>query len=49
MTKLPKNKISVSVSISLDLLFKIDEIASNEQISRSELIVKILQEKLKES
>lgn len=49
MQKLPKNRVPVSIGVPFDLLFKIDEIASNEQISRSELIVKILQEKLKES
>ena len=47
MTKLPKNKVPVSVGIPFNLLLKIDEVADQDRISRSELIVQILKEKFK--
>ena len=39
MTRLPKNKLSVSVSIPLDLLAEIDEIAYADNENRSVFIV----------
>jgi len=44
-TKLPKNKVSVSVSIPLDLLSEIDDIAYACNESRSEFIVKSIKER----
>lgn len=46
MTKLPKTKVSVSVSISLDLLSEIDDIAYSKNESRSEFIVKSIAERI---
>ena len=46
MTTLPKNKISVSVSISFDLLSKIDNVTYLSNESRSEFIVKAIKERL---
>jgi len=48
MTKLPKNKISVSVSISLDLLSEIDSVTYSSNESRSEFIVKAIKERLEQ-
>lgn len=46
MTRLPKNKVSVSVSIGLDLLTELDETAYSRSESRSEFIVDAIKEKI---
>ena len=46
MTRLPKNKVSVSVSIGLDLLTELDETAYTRSESRSEFIVDAIKEKI---
>lgn len=48
MTRLPKNKISVSVSISLDLLSEIDNVTYLNNETRSEFIVKAIKKRLEE-
>lgn len=47
MTTLPKNKISISISISFDLLREIDKAAFLSNKTRSKFIVSVLKEKLK--
>ena len=47
MTQLPKNKISISISISFDLLREIDKAAFLSNKTRSKFIVSVLKEKLK--
>lgn len=47
MIQLPKNKISISISISFDLLSKIDKAAFLSNKTRSKFIVSVLKEKLK--
>lgn len=49
MAELLKNRIPVSVSIPYDLLQEIDELANAEKLSRSNFIVKILQQNLKQN
>ena len=46
MATLPKNKISISVSIPFDLLDKIDKFTHLNRITRSEFIVKAVKERL---
>lgn len=46
MSKLPKNKISVSVSISLDLLNEIDELSYQLSKSRSTFIVDAIEKEI---
>lgn len=48
MTKLPKNKVSVSVSIPIDFLSEIDETAYSLGQSRSEFIVNSLKKEVRE-
>lgn len=47
MIQLPKNKISISISISFDLLSEIDKAAFLSNKTRSKFIVSVLKEKLK--
>jgi hypothetical protein len=46
MTRLPKNKVPVTVGIPFDLLRQIDEKASEENLSRSEYVVRALKERV---
>jgi len=46
MTKLPKNKVPVTVGIPFDLLRQIDDKAFEENLSRSEYVVQALKEKI---
>ena len=42
------NKIPVSVGIPFDLLISIEQLAKEQQLSRSEFIVNILKEKIEQ-
>lgn len=46
MTKLPKNRVPVSVGIPFDLLQEVDELANKENTSRSDFVVQALLEKV---
>ena len=46
MTDLPKNKVPVSISLSLDLLYEVDDFAYYKNQTRSSYIVEAIQEKI---
>lgn len=48
MKRLPRVKVPVSIGLTLELLAQIDEQATEENISRSEFITRVIKEKLEQ-